>query len=297
MKEELTLHEPEPAPPGRAFMRQAAQFAVAAPLITWSLSALVPNPRSDVTKIVVGAAGTLIVVVGFVLAIVALRSVRRYGREGIRGLALAGVIINGVILIVAMVGLIVLIPALKGVARVQNAGYTKAEMEAMPEVIPGSRKIFDETVGFRIEIPEGFEDGPRAPQAETPYSFVRPDAERGNLVVTISRLGFRIWGPMRPEEFEAAQRAFPTDAVFRRSTRSWGHVELEVVTAQWQAEGKMVCVHFTCVPLCREAIQLTVTSLSSRESESMCLLYQLLTGLKGMTYADSVARVKRGQDN
>jgi hypothetical protein len=276
------------------FAKWAARISPAAPLLAWAFTALYPAPQSRAGKLAAGGVGILTVVVGFILALVALRGVRKHGKEGIRRPAIVGLVVNGTLIAVSLVGMAVLLPALKKVARLQNAGYTRTEMEAMPEVIAGSHKIFDETLGFRLEIPHEFSESPDAPGPDTLYSYVRPGLVEPGLAIVVRRLGGRIPEQVPTPDLDTLQNDLPAEAQLRLSTCSWKTYSLFVVTAQYPAHETMMCSCSAVVPLCREAIQVMVVGPASRESQSRELLGTLLTSLKGLTYADALAQA--GQD-
>ena len=273
------------------FAGWAARVSPLAPLVAWGFTALSPEPQTRAGKLVVGSIGVLIVVAGFLLAFVALRSVRKHGREGLRRLAIAGLAINGAVIVFSVVGTATLLPTLGKLARMQNAGYTRAEMEAMPEVIPGSHKVLNEAIGFRIEIPQEFSEAAETSQPDTLYAFVRPAMLEPGLAITIRRLGGRLLGPQPPPDMDMLQGEFPPGSRLAVSASGWKTYSLDVVTVLLAEEETPMCLHFTVVPLCREAIQVIVAGPASRETDSRRLLSTLLASLKGLTYADSVELV------
>ncbi len=284
----------ESTPPKHgSFVTWGARISPVAPLIPLAFNVLLPEPRLRETKVIVGTIGILIIVAGFVLALVALTSVRKYGAKGIRGPAIAGVVINGVAILLSLISFIILLPALQRVARVQRAGYTRAEMETMPEVIPGSRKIFDETIGFRVEIPGDFVDNPQAPSSDMLYWFIRPNADGTNIAMTIQRLGGRISGPMGAEAIAAMRTQFPSGSEVERSEAAWKTYGLEVFSIRLPVNDLMMCNHSVQVPLNREAIQINVAAPDSLKSQSRELLALVLASLKGVTREDAIAFLDR----
>ncbi len=85
----------------RPFAFQAAQASLLAPLIAVGVSIVVnvgmANQASPSAKIITGSLCILLVVLGLVFGIVALFGVRRYGKKGILGRAIAGICINGIL--------------------------------------------------------------------------------------------------------------------------------------------------------------------------------------------------------
>jgi len=279
---------------GGSFARLAAIVSPFVPLVCVAFNAVLsPQARSREAKIIVGSIGILIIVAGFILAFLGLRGARRYGAKGVRGFAIAGLVINGIFILVSIVGVIVLVPALRRVAAVQNAGYTRAEMEAMPEAIPGSHKIIDETIGFRLEIPGDFVANPAPRAADTMYSFIRIDAEGRNFAVNVNRLGGRIRGAMTAKDISDMQAALPAGSELQRGVMPWKTHTLESFAMRFPVNDLMVCTHLTQVPLSREAIQITVGAPMPLASECRDLLALLLTSLQGLTPEDAVERIRR----
>jgi hypothetical protein len=93
-----------PLPPTKKpFAFQAAQASVLAPLISIGLGIAVnlglgsqPTPSA---RIITGSLCTLLIGLGFFFGITALFGIRRYGGKGILGRAIAGIVINGLLLI------------------------------------------------------------------------------------------------------------------------------------------------------------------------------------------------------
>ena len=100
-----------PLPPAkRPFAAQAAQVSLLAPIAAIVVGVVVnvgigvkPSP---VVSIITGCLCVLLIVSGFVLAIVALTGVRRYGKKGILGFALAGICINTVLIVFMVIGIL-----------------------------------------------------------------------------------------------------------------------------------------------------------------------------------------------
>jgi len=294
MNDGIAAQDPESvSPKGGSFVRWTAKISPAAPLFALAFNMICPDPQLRATKIIVGSIAMLILVAGLVLALIALRGVRKYGAKGIRSPAIAGVVINGVLLLVSIVGLIVLLPALSRVAALQNAGYMRAEMEAMPEVIPGSHKVLDEAIGFRLEIPGGFVANTESLPPNTMYSFMRTDADGRNFVVNVNRLGGRMSGPMTAQDISDMQAALPAGSELQRGVLPWKTHTLEAFAMQVPVNDLIACSHFVQVPLNREAIQIAVGAPAQLTSECRHLLALLLTSLQGLTREDAGERIRR----
>lgn len=97
---------PPPPPPlpssKKPFAAQAAQASLLAPLAAVGVSIVVNagmgNQATPLVKIITGSLCVLLIVLGFVFGIVALFGVRRHGKKGILGRAVAGICINGILI-------------------------------------------------------------------------------------------------------------------------------------------------------------------------------------------------------
>ena len=239
--------------------------------------------QTRATRIILGGVGTMVILAGLVVAIVTLVACLRQGRKGLAGLAAAGLGINGVLLL----GFVILIPALGRVAHKRNAGYTLAQMQAMPRVIPGSREILNEAIGFRMEIPRGFLDNPAPAPPHVLYSFLYADPNGSRLCVNVERLGGHIAkGPLTPEFYAGLRHNIPPDAKIEQAVVSWKTHQLDAIRMQYSMGGRLICTWCVQVPLAREAIQIGVGGLADASEEYRRLLDQLLTGLAGISNWD-----------
>ncbi len=260
-----------------------AVSSLSAPVVAGVLGVLCSGLQTRTTKIILGGAGTTVILVGFILAVVALVAGLRQDRKGIAGLAAAGVGINGLLLL----GFVILIPVLARVAFLRNAGYTLEQMQAMPRVIPGSREILDEAIGFRMEIPRGFVDNPAPLPPHMLYSFLQADANGPRLCVNVERLGGHIAkGPLTPEFYAGLRHNIPPDAQIEQTVVSWKTHQLDAIRTQYSMGGRLICAWCVQVPLAREAIQLAVGGPADAREEYRRLLDQLLTGIVGISNWD-----------
>lgn len=95
-----------PANPGNnSFAQNAAKASLAAPLIAIIANATTRSAAFDAStvKLIVPALATLLFFTGFVLAIVALCGIRRHGPGGLLGKGIAGMLINGVFVVIIIV--------------------------------------------------------------------------------------------------------------------------------------------------------------------------------------------------
>jgi hypothetical protein len=102
------LPAPALAPRKKSFVFQAAKASLFAPFIAFGLNVIVvvgnvlinglAHPSANALKITLKITITLFVlftVSGFILGIVSLFGVRRHGKKGILGYAIAGILLNG----------------------------------------------------------------------------------------------------------------------------------------------------------------------------------------------------------
>jgi hypothetical protein len=280
----------QPPPPTRAtprpFAKQVAAFSLLAPLIAVAFETLTPVPPQREAKIIAGGIGIFIILAGLILGIVVLAGTRKHGRRGIMGLALAGTIVNGVLLLAGRAGVIRLMPAPDRVATVVKAGYTPVEMEEMPRVIPDSRVVIDGALGFRIEIPREFRDNPQ-PSLQTLYSFARVDANGLSIGIHIDWLGRRLpKGPLGPDEIAIARNEFHSGSEVEHTALPWKTHQLDAFITRIHMKRSTLCQCTVQVPLARGAIQVNVTGPAELKQECRDLLAFLLTGLKGLSNWD-----------
>jgi ABC-type molybdate transport system permease subunit len=102
--------QPPPLPSTRKpFAFQAAQASLLAPLTAVGVSIVVnvgmANQASPSAKIITGSLCILLIVLGFVFGIVSLFGVRRHGKKGILGRAIAGICINGILIALMVISI------------------------------------------------------------------------------------------------------------------------------------------------------------------------------------------------
>jgi hypothetical protein len=98
------MDKPPTLSSNNSFPKQAATFSVYAPFLSFAigifLQPLVHGERA--AMIILGLLSTLLILVGLILGIVALAATRRHGRTGIFGKAIAGTIINGLLVLLIL---------------------------------------------------------------------------------------------------------------------------------------------------------------------------------------------------
>jgi hypothetical protein len=251
-----------------------------APVAVLGLTPLCSGPPTWTRRILIGAAAAAIMLVGFTLGIVALvRSLRRdcMGSTCLAGAALG---LNGIFLHLFVATFLV-------GAHARTTGYTVEQMRVMPRVIPGSREVLNEALGFRLEVPDGFLDNEQPQPSQVLYAFVHADGNEVDLCINIERLGGRVVrGPAEPEFYEGMRRWMPPDAQVDQAVVLWKTHQLDAFRMQFSTKGRLVCVWGVQVPLAREAIQVLVCGRPDASEECRRLLEQLLMGLQGISNWD-----------
>lgn len=106
----IITSQPPPLPPAKKpFAFQAAQASLLAPAIAFGIGIIVNvgigGQSTPLVGIITGSLSILLIVTGFILGIVALASVPRYGKKGIWGRGVAGVCINGILIALMVVSI------------------------------------------------------------------------------------------------------------------------------------------------------------------------------------------------
>jgi len=261
----------------------AALSSLWAPVVASGFGLLCSVLPTRAMKIMFSGVATGAILAGFILALVALVGSLRQGRKGFVGLAATALGVNGVLLL----AFAMLIPAVARVARVRNAGYTLEQMRAMPRIIPDSREILNEGIGFRMEVPGDFMDNQQPLPPHVLYSFLHADGNEANLCVNIERLGGQITkGPLTPEFYAGLRSSIPPDAQVEQAVVSWKTLQLDAFRVQYSMGDRLVCAWCVQVPLAKEAIQIGVGGRADASEEYRRLLEQLLTGLAGVSNWD-----------
>jgi hypothetical protein len=110
------------APAASSFARQAALFSFLAPFISFCIGIFSGQvvQGNRISMIVLGGTSTLLILAGFVLGIVALIGTKKHGRKGIFGRAIAGICINGVIILLMLIAIPAVIKAAQRAKEMQQ---------------------------------------------------------------------------------------------------------------------------------------------------------------------------------
>ena len=98
----IISQKPPPLPPAKKpFAYQAAQASLLAPVISIVTSVII-NGGGSLPPLARGIAGIsciFLILLGFIFGIMALSGIRRHGKKGILGRAIAGLCINGILIV------------------------------------------------------------------------------------------------------------------------------------------------------------------------------------------------------
>ena len=105
----IISQQPPPLPSKKPFAFQAAQASLLAPAIAFGIGIVVNvgmgGQSSPLVGIITGSVGILLIVTGFILGIIALAGIPRHGKKGILGRGIAGVCINGIIIVLMIISI------------------------------------------------------------------------------------------------------------------------------------------------------------------------------------------------
>ena len=99
----------EESPTGRRFAIRAATFSIIAPVVAFLIDVFI-NPSFHSIGLLIIAIELLLIVLGLVLAIMALTATKRHGRKSIFVKALVGIIINGLLVVLLVVLALAFLP-------------------------------------------------------------------------------------------------------------------------------------------------------------------------------------------
>jgi hypothetical protein len=267
------------------FPMVAARLSLFTPLVLFviglAIRACVPNPKSRELEMVIGVSNLILILGALILGIISLACIPRYGRKGILGYACSGIVLNGIILGAC----VLLFFAVRRVAEVFNAGYTVEEMRSMSEVVPNSYKILNDAIGFRCELPEGFQENPEGAQSEAIlYSLIKLRDDGAVFAVNIERLGGRIGKEsIQPEHFGVLKQMLPPGAKVEKFQAPWKDYMLDGFSMTYEVNKLPMATYTIQVPLAREAIQVNAAAPADHSSECRELLHGILRSLRGIS--------------
>jgi len=115
------------SPPSNPFAKQAALFSFIAPFVSFGIGIFgQPVVRGNrMAAIILGCVSTLLILAGFVLGIIALFGMKKYGKKGILGRAIAGICINGFLILMMLIA----IPRFMRMAQQARDAQAQQQME------------------------------------------------------------------------------------------------------------------------------------------------------------------------
>ncbi|MGA3266187.1 MAG: hypothetical protein ABSE16_05120 [Verrucomicrobiota bacterium] len=115
------------SPPTNSFPKQAALFSFVAPFVSFGIGIFGQQAvrGSRAATIILGCVSTLLILAGFVFGIIALFGMKKYGKKGILGGAIAGVCINGFLILMMLIA----IPRFMRMAQQARAAQAQQQME------------------------------------------------------------------------------------------------------------------------------------------------------------------------
>lgn len=271
------------------FAYKAARFSLWVPVIILAWTILVDPVLNDslfkyfhAGRFVVGAVKMTFVLIAFALGIYALISMRKHGTKGLLGYGVAGVGINGLILISSMIAIFFM----SGFLRQQTAGITREEADAIPLVFKGGTVLYHEKIGYRVEIPDGFEPeqvvDARALQG-LHYAYARSCEDGSNIVIHINELGGRIpYKLLSSKDKHAFLKALPPGSTVDVLVERWNGYDINLMRSRIPVgEDGFVISHAYQVPLARGAVQLSVAAMEEHEAEGREVARAVLGALHG----------------
>ncbi len=262
-----------------SFAKRAAKFSILAPVISTLINLTVGRQMSDRTsKIVVGGVCMLFIITGMICAIAALVGIRRHGKKGILRLAIAGLLVNTVIIVLFL-------SLWNALHRVKTSRMmSKEELMSLPNVLVNSVKIIDDKLGFRLELPAGFhewKEGYNRHGVIHSYAKLSPAGDTA-FVVIIERLGGVIKDLTMPDSaIEQVLAMMPAGSRAERIELSWKGRTIEGLASNMPINGERVTSYVVQIPLKLEAIQINLAAPPGMEAEAKAILSQVLDTLAG----------------
>jgi hypothetical protein len=280
--EETPISEKQENP----FAKRAARYSIYAPIAAVLLNWLSNSVGMETAqmKLIIGSIIIALFIIGLVMAVIALIGMRKHGKKGILGYAVAGLLINGLVI----AGTITLIPALTKVKKAVS-GYSVKQLESMPDVFPGSIRIIDDKRGFRFELPQGFKEFDSSTASPLNiYSYLMVIKDGSNISVQVQHLN----GILKNEKLDKKQatdsmlKVLPQGSHIEFSEENWKSYTLESFCTEMAFSTGKGVVWTVQVPLAREAIQISVGTSLQNKDEARKVLKQVLESLKGKSNWD-----------
>ncbi len=161
---------------------------------------------------------------------------------------------------------------------------TREEVEGLDQEIEGSMILFDEPLGYRMEIPPGFQ------QIEEPaegmmYAFALPlEDEDEVMVISIAHMDVEVPKDRDPKALlNFVTESAGEGAEVRPYDVTWDGTKLDGVEQTVEIDGMVIKTYIVVIPIAEEAIQLVVSAPESYTKAARTLLNQMMTTLYGTT--------------
>jgi hypothetical protein len=224
-----------------------------------------PAPgKPDYTR---AAMGGMLIIGGLLLGVGALFGIRKSGKSGILIPALAGIGINGFLIVMGILPFLLLA---KHRAHLEPAVHS-----------PSALLLRNDRLNFSLDIPEGFRDMPEGRQAPTmEHFYAKGSLSAGEPLtcINIERLNGLI-----PKNKPLKREHLPPGFDGELTTRNWRGVKVDTFVATVERNGMKVTVYSVQVPLKPSGIQLNVGGPESKRAELEELTDTLLASLEGET--------------
>lgn len=260
------------------FPQQAARFSCYAPVAAVGIRIITLQAEQETpfTGVIVGGLNIFLITLGFLFAIYALFSMFRNGQRGILGYAIIGLPVNGLL----VVAIIFSFQNVASLAELNTRSLTKEEATEIPNLFEDSQVLYDEEIGYRIEIPPGFE----VPPIENPafkYTYTKlNEGEPNPMVLGLQHLGGRI-GRNFSFDDDAFRSRLPPGTELKAFTVQWDDKKLPAAQIKMLTVNGPVTSYVVQVPLAREAIQINFGGLNGHDEATRLLFEKILSSLHG----------------
>ena len=239
----------KPNPP---LAKQAALASVVAPGIAAVVNVMAISATLDsrAGKLVIGIAGLSLIVAGLICAVVGLCGIRKHGRKGILGYSIAGLLINGFLIVSAFF-------AFQHMRQIREQRMQPCFTVAPPAAF--------------VEFPAGMQ------QPDMLHSFIKgdPTDQTPDILCFVENLGGTIRKDDDLSDFAASH---PNVTIL---TEHWKGHRIDVFRVQEDLQGAQLVTFNAQIPLLPQAIQVKMIGLMERENELRQDLRAVLAGIDG----------------
>lgn len=266
-----------------AKIKQIAQFAVASPLVAWGIMMFLGDDvrSSRWAALALGLVFVSMTVAGLIASIVALGLVRKYGRKGLLGWGLSGLLLNILMIMLFGIG----IAAVLGKAKEARRDVLTAQQAAdLPLLTPGAQVLYDESYRYRLEVPPGFTHSPKAAEnKQFVHMFELPMQDQSIALLTVEHLPGRISRDrVTPQILEKMATKLPAGSqVLQVRELHWQGIALDAIDMLIQYPDELLLVSMVQVPLLPRAIQIGVIGVPQNEETLRAIQAQTLHSVVG----------------